>query len=388
MTDPELGLEGFDRETFVRDHWQKAPLLIRSPWAGWTNPLDPDELAGLACESDVESRLVTYRRDEWRVEQGPFSPSRFGEFGSAPWTLLVQAVDHHVPAVAALIEPFRFIPHWRIDDVMVSYAVDGGGVGAHFDQYDVFLVQGLGRRLWQVGGRCDETSPLLPHPDLRLLAEFEPLEEWMLEAGDILYVPPRIAHRGIAVGDDCMTYSVGFRAPSRRELIAGFAQDILAATDDDDRYTDPDPLVPAVRGEIASEAIDRLHTMVTDALGDRAAFSRWFGEHTTRPKDGDIDWRPEEHVTLDIAHDLLAGGAELLRNPAVRFAFVRREASAVNLFVDGESFPCAGEAADFAERLCAGGRIAATPDVVRSSPTMALVIELANRGAIAFDTAC
>ena len=380
-----MRLDHFDREGFVRDHWQKAPLLIRNPWAQWANPLDPDALAGLACESGVESRLVTQQQGGWRQEEGPFSASRFAEMGPAPWTLLVQAVDHHIPAVAALLEPFRFIPDWRIDDVMVSYAVDGGGVGAHFDQYDVFLVQGLGRRLWQLGGCCDETSALLPHPDLRLLAEFEPREEWVLDPGDILYVPPRIAHRGIAVGDDCMTYSVGFRAPSRRELIAGFAEYLLAALEDDDRYTDPDPLAPARRGEIDSDAIGRLHAMVTESVQDRAAFGRWFGGHVTRPKDADIDWRPDQAVTLEEASSRIAAGAGLLRNPAVRFAFIRRDPTSLDVFVDGECFGCTGETADLAERLCAASPVATHPGMARSAAIVALVAELVNRGALAFE---
>ena len=206
----------FDIDSFLRDNWQKKPLLIRNPWADWKNPIEPDDLAGLACEPTVESRLIVQKRKDWSVEPGPIPETRFGKLGKAPWTLLVQAVDHHVPDVAALIAPFRFIPDWRIDDVMVSYASDGGGVGPHFDQYDVFLVQGLGTRRWQVGALCDDSTELLPHDDLRLLANFEATDEWLLEPGDMLYVPPRFAHNGVAVGDDCMTYSVGFRAGTCR----------------------------------------------------------------------------------------------------------------------------------------------------------------------------
>ncbi len=169
-----MQFQHFDIDAFLRDHWQKQPLLIRNPWREWRNPLDPAELAGLACEEGVESRLIMQRRDGWKVESGPLREARFGKLGQAPWTLLVQAVDHHVPEVAALIDLFRFVPNWRIDDVMVSYATDRGGVGAHFDQYDVFLVQGLGRRRWQVGAACDAGAALLPHEDLRLLAAFEP----------------------------------------------------------------------------------------------------------------------------------------------------------------------------------------------------------------------
>jgi 50S ribosomal protein L16 3-hydroxylase len=141
-----MQLTHFDIAVFLSDFWQKKPLLIRNPWKAWSNPLEPDELAGLACEDGVEARLVVQTGDGWDVKHGPFEEMRFGKLDDRPWTLLVQAVDHHVPDVAALIAPFRFIPNWRIDDVMVSYATDGGGVGSHFDQYDVFLVQGLGTR--------------------------------------------------------------------------------------------------------------------------------------------------------------------------------------------------------------------------------------------------
>jgi 50S ribosomal protein L16 3-hydroxylase len=309
-------LPNFDIEAFLRDHWQKKPLLIRNPWRAWTNPLTPDELAGLACEDHVESRLIEQRRKTLKVEPGPLAEDRFGKLGKRQWTLLVQAVDHHVPQVAALIAPFRFIPDWRIDDVMVSYATDGGGVGAHFDHYDVFLIQGLGRRRWQVGGRCDSNTELLPHDDLRLLANFVALDEWVLEPGDMLYVPPRFAHNGVAVGDDCMTYSIGFRAPARSELIAHWCDHILAALGDDDRYADPDLVAAAEPEEITAAAIDRLHAMVLDKLGDRAAFARWFGEYVTTPKYGE----PEDYDADD---------------PATRRAFVRGADGAKMRFVNG-----------------------------------------------------
>src|SRR5688572_6389789 len=234
-----MQLAHFDSDAFLRDYWQKRPLLIRNPWKTWSNPLTPDELAGLACEDGVESRLVERAAESWSIEHGAFPETRLRTLRDANWTLLVQAVDVFVPAVAALIEPFRFVPDWRIDDVMVSLAADGGGVGPHFDQYDVFLVQGLGRRRWRIGAMCDASSLLLAHDDLRLLADFAPLEEHVLGPGDILYVPPGIAHDGIAESDDCMTYSVGFRAPSRSELVAHFCDHVLGTLEDDDRYADP-----------------------------------------------------------------------------------------------------------------------------------------------------
>ena len=277
----EVRLQGFDPAAFLRDHWQKRPLLIRNPWDEWANPLAPEELAGLACEKGSEARLIVAKHDALKVKHGPFKRSRFTKLGKHPWTLLVQAVDRVVPEVATLRRAFRFIPDWRIDDVMVSYASDGGGVGAHFDQYDVFLVQGLGQRRWQIGALCDASTALVPHQDLRLLADFEPTEEWTLDPGDMLYLPPRIAHKGVAVGDDCMTYSVGFRAPSRSELIAHFCDHVLAELDEDDRYADPDLELQDDASSISDTALDRLHAMVLEKMQDREDFARWLAAYVS-----------------------------------------------------------------------------------------------------------
>ena len=378
-------LANFDVGAFLRDSWQQKPLLIRQAFAAWSNPLDPDELAGLACEPGVESRLITQSGGRWGLEHGPLAEERFGRMDKAPWTLLVQAVDHHVPEVAALLEPFRFIPNWRVDDVMVSYAVDGGGVGAHFDNYDVFLVQGLGQRRWQVGARCDHTTQLLPHDDLRLLANFEPTAEWILDPGDILYVPPGVPHNGIAVGDDCMTYSIGFRAPSRGELIAGWTHYLAGELEDDDRYADPALPAQENPGEISHPALDRLREMVAERVLDPGGFARWFGEYSTAPKSHDIDWRPEPPVTLAEVRSNIAAGMALLRNPASRFAFVRLGAGSLDLFVDGRTYPCSGSAAPLAERLCARPRVEFGQDALGSEEGLALLLELANQGSVAFE---
>lgn len=380
-----MQLVNFNTEEFLHQTWQKEPRLIRNAWDSWSNPLRPDELAGLACEPGIESRLVTKSPDRWELEHGPLPEDRFEKIGKMPWTLLVQAVDHHVPEVAALLEPFRFIPNWRVDDVMVSYAVDGGGVGAHFDNYDVFLVQGLGRRRWQVGARCDHTTELLPHDDLRLLASFDPVDEWILDPGDILYVPPGVAHNGIAVGDDYMTYSIGFRAPSRGELIAGWAEDVVAELEDDDRYSDPALVAQDNAGEISRQALARLQGMVAERLLDPRAFARWFGEYSTTPKSRDIDWRPERPINLGDLGSCIAEGVPLLRNPASRFAFVRGDPGSLTLFVDGHSYPCSGLAATLAEQFCANRRLVIGQEVLGSEDSLALTMDLVNQGSAAFE---
>lgn len=388
LPDATTPFANFDVDEFLRDYWQKRPFLIRNPWGNWVNPIEPDELAGLACEPHIESRLVMQAAEpkrDWKLEPGPFPEDRFGTLGADPCTLLVQAVDHHIPEVAALVEPFRFLPNWRIDDVMVSYATDQGGVGAHFDQYDVFLVQGLGRRRWQIGALCDDQTELLPHEELRLLARFEPLEEWVLEPGDILYVPPRIAHNGVAVGNDCMTYSIGFRAPAQRELIMDWAESLLDAESDGIRYEDPDYARQANPGEITGQAIDRLHALMCDKLQDRDAFARWFGQYNSRSKYPEIEWGPEEPPLLEDVRLSLARGNTILRNPASRLSFIRQDDAKVLLFADGECFECTGESAALAEHLCAQARVSPDPGLADAEGAASLIATLINQGSLAFD---
>lgn len=386
MPDSQPRLTGFDRREFLAEYWQKKPLLIRNAWDHWHNPLDPDELAGLACESMVEARLVTHSGDGWHAENGSFTPSRFGHLDRRQWTLLVQAVDHYVPEVAALLDHFRFIPNWRIDDVMVSLAADAGGVGPHFDQYDVFLIQGLGQRCWQIGDICSEATELLPHDDLKLLAQFAPSEEWVLEPGDMLYVPPGWSHNGVAVGDNCMTYSIGFRAPSRSELIGNWVDDLLADLPDDDRYADPDLPLQDNPGEISQAAIARLHAMITEKMADQAAFARWFGQYNSAPKYPEMEWTPEDLPDAAQVAQFLQDGAVITRNPASRCIFVENGGDNLQLFVDGEMYDCAGDSARFARQLCGQDTFATTPAWADSETVIDLVMALLDQGSLIFDT--
>ena len=382
-----MGLQNFDIDQFLRTYWQKKPLLIRNAFRDWHNPLEPDELAGLACEEEIESRLICQTDAGWEMEQGPLAEERLAGLNESHWTLLVQAVDHHVPAVADLIAPFRFIPNWRIDDVMVSLAADQGGVGPHFDQYDVFLIQGLGRRLWQIGAHCDADTLLLPHEDLKLLSEFAATEQWVLEPGDILYVPPGISHNGVAVGSDCMTYSVGFRAPSRSDLLGHYVDDVLDGIADDELYRDPDLTAQANAGEILPEALARLQQMMLESLSDPADFARWFGTFNSTPKYPDMDWRPEIPVAPEEVREAIITQTPLSRNPASRLAFIAgAKDDVLMLFADGVCFDCHGEAAALARYLCAADSVVLDVALAASAAAIDLLTQLCNQGCIAFDS--
>lgn len=331
-------LGNLNLETFFAEYWQKKPVLIKRALPDWQSPLSPDELAGLALETDVESRLVfeQLQGKPWQLKHGPFSEQDFQQLPENGWTLLVQAVDHWVPEVTALLDQFRFIPNWRLDDIMVSYAPDGASVGPHFDQYDVFLIQGAGRRRWQLGNHCDQNTARLDDTPLNILADFKAIDSYELEPGDMLYVPPGIAHWGVAMGES-MTYSVGFRAPSTRDMLDDYVAEICTHLDEDQRYTDTgSPSKHA--GLIDPETIARVQQLMTDAFQQPAAIGRWFGQYMTARKyalDQDPSTREPSDEELEEAALVLTTGPALYQAPDSRFAYI-----AGTLFVNGEQFPC------------------------------------------------
>jgi len=327
-------LGGLTAREFMRDYWQKKPLLVRQAIPGFESPISPDELAGLALEEEIESRLVIEHGERpWELRRGPFAEDAFADLPERDWTLLVQAVDQFVPEVAELLEEFKFLPKWRIDDVMVSFAVPGGGVGPHFDNYDVFLLQGYGKRRWQVGQVCDSDSPMLQHADLKILAEFVKTEEWVLEPGDMLYLPPLLAHCGTAE-DDCMTYSVGFRAPSAAEVLTHFTDFLGQFLPDEERYSDADAQPTSDPTQIQRDALDRLKALLTEHMSDERLLMTWFGQFMTEPK------YPELIAGIEIDEEgFLAGlenGAILIRNPSARMAWSEVGEDLV-LFASGQS---------------------------------------------------
>lgn len=339
-------------DEFLRDYWQKKPLLIRQAIPGFRSPLRPEELAGLACEDSVESRLILEEGGEypWELRIGPFSERTFTRLPAEKWTLLVQEVDRLVPEVAALLDHFRFVPDWRIDDVMISYAPDKGGVGAHIDNYDVFLLQGMGKRRWQISHDVVEDENLVPDIDVSILEDFEPDEDWVLEPGDMLYLPPRIAHYGIAVGD-CMTYSIGFRAPSDAELISQYAAALAPDADPRQRYSDPD-LTPTTRpGEIDVRTLEHVRRAIRRAVEDESSMDRWFGRFVTESRRGYYPPLPEDEVTTEQVREGVESGAVIRRAPGVRMAYFTRADGKTGFFVAGEEYEFDGALANFAALL-------------------------------------
>lgn len=348
---PLLG--GLSPARFLRDYWQKRPLLIRGAMPDFRTPITPEELAGLACEDGVAARIVLEKdgATPWEVRYAPFDEEDFTRLPSSHWTVLVTDVEKHVPELRSVIAPFRFIPDWRIDDLMISYAAPQGSVGPHVDAYDVFLLQASGRRRWQISTRPVEPDDFVPGLELRILREFVPEQEWVLEPGDMLYLPPGIAHHGVAV-DACMTYSVGFRAPSHRELLTGFLEDRIGEVDPHARYTDPDLVPQAVAGEIDASALAKVREILAQHLAlDDDRLGRWLGRHLTEPK-ADLEELYPDNAPLapHVLAERLRAGAGLLRAPAARLAFVRGTQGPI-LFADGEAFALPASALAAAEQL-------------------------------------
>ncbi|MGU9815192.1 ribosomal protein uL16 3-hydroxylase [Pseudomonas sp. LF135] len=349
---PDIPLQllgGITAREFLRDYWQKKPLLIRQAIPDFESPIDADELAGLALEEEVESRLVIEHGERpWELRRGPFAEDAFSTLPEREWTLLVQAVDQFVPEVAELLEHFRFLPSWRIDDVMISFAAPGGSVGPHFDNYDVFLLQAQGKRNWKIGQMCNSESPLLQHADLRILAEFEQSEEWVLEPGDMLYLPPRLAHFGIAE-DDCMTYSVGFRAPSAAEVLTHFTDFLSQYLTDEERYTDADAQPASDPHQIQGDALDRLKSLLAEHMSDERMLLTWFGQFMTEPRYPELV-AGEELGEEDFVNSL-EGGAILVRNPSARMAWSEVDDD-VLLFASGQSRYLPGKLRDLLKLVC------------------------------------
>ena len=344
-------LGGLTPQQFMKRHWQKKPLLVRQAIPQFQPLLDRAELVDLAAQDGVESRLVEQLPTHsstapggWRMRKGPFQRRAIPPFRQGGWTLLVQGVDALDNRVHQLLQQFRFVPQARLDDLMISYATDGGGVGPHFDSYDVFLLQAHGRRRWRIGRQKDFS--LQPDVPLKILSNFVAEEEFVLEPGDMLYLPPRYAHDGIAEGE-CMTYSIGFRSPQRgelaRELLLRLADDLADAPET--LYRDPSQPAVDRPGDLPADLQTFAREAVEMALDDPLALARVLGEYLTEPK---------QNVWFEPANEEDAGQplAAVMLDRRTRMAY-----DAHHIFINGEAYRAAGRDATLMRQLADQGRL-------------------------------
>ena len=356
-------LGGLTAVQFMRRHWQKKPLLIRNAIPGFQPLLSRQALFALAADEAVESRLIVHKPAGWQLRHGPFSRTAFPPLKQKRWSLLVQGVDLHLDAAHALLQRFRFVPDARLDDLMMSWASDGGGVGPHFDSYDVFLLQASGQRLWRIGRQKDLS--LEPDVPLKILSHFQPEEEHLLNPGDMLYLPPRWAHDGIAVGDDCMTYSVGFRVPQRGGLAAELLQRMADDWEDATLYRDPHQPATATPGAmppaLEAFAADGLRRL----LAERRSLACALGEVMTEPKPK--VWFDEPAVRW------VPGALALDRR--TRMMYDER-----HVFINGESFRAGGADARLMRGLADGRSLSATQVQRASEGAQALLQDWFDAG--------
>lgn len=323
-------LGNISKEQFLKEYWQKKPLLIRQAYPNFEPLIPADELAGMSLEEEIESRIILENGPDspWQLLSGPFEEDTFAKLPEDKWTLLIQGVDQWLPEAADLLQDFNFIPSWRIDDLMISFATDGGSVGPHYDQYDVFLLQAEGKREWRIGQMCSEQDAFLKESKLRILSEFEETERWVLEPGDMLYLPPRLAHYGISQGN-CQTYSIGFRAPSHSELMHSLVDQIDASSNEDQRYGDPDLQLQDNCGEINQAALKQVREFMIKALEDPVLLSDTIGKLMTEPKYPHLIAQDDDekigsstgkkYLISDLKYDLQA--LEIHRELHSRFSF-------------------------------------------------------------------
>lgn len=331
-------------QTFLPQYWQKRPTVIRGVFANFVDPISPDTLAGLAMEPELDSRIVARQGNTWLVAHGPFES--YDHWGEQDWSLLVQAVDHWYEPVNALVAPFRELPNWRLDDLMISYSLPGGGVGPHLDQYDVFIIQGLGRRRWRVGEKGQHRQHT-PHPDLLQIDPFEPIIDVELNPGDMLYIPPGFPHDGHAL-EPSLNYSVGFRAPSGRELLCSFADHLLDHELGGQRYQDPELQARAHPGQIQPAELAGLRQLMLAQLQDETGFASWLASFLSQARH-ELDEQPVEPPYRP--DELLTGLNEqgLRRQGGVRCLYLQETPQ--QLFILGECIEVPAEGAALARLL-------------------------------------
>jgi 50S ribosomal protein L16 3-hydroxylase len=371
VTRPLALLGGLSPRRFMRRHWQKQPLLVRQAWPGVQPPLARAELFALAGEEGVESRLLTRFEPGWRLRHGPFSRRQLPPVGRPGWTLLVQGLDLHLDAAHRMLSPFRFVPDVRMDDLMLSYASDGGGVGPHLDSYDVFLLQVHGRRRWRFGPVADRT--LVAGLPVRILANFQPTQECLLEPGDMLYLPPLWGHDGIAEGE-CMTASIGFRAATAtalaQELLQGLADDLEPPSDGapETLYRDAGQPATDTPARLPDSLVAFARRQLDRVLRDPRALARVLGQLNTEPK---------PQVWFDPGQPLSGSGDAnaVVLDRRTRMAYDDR-----HVFINGESFQAAGRDALLVRQLADARRLSSADLARLSEPARTLLDDWCRAG--------
>lgn len=376
----QLNLGELSLADFMQQYWQKQPLLIKQGFKNFQDPLSADELAGLALEDDVESRLVECRDGNWQLETGPFED--FNRYGDKDWTILVQAVDHWHPPAAELIEPFRFIPNWRIDDLMVSFSTPGGGVGPHLDQYDVFIIQGEGKRHWRVGMPDASLKQFCPHPRLLQVTPFTACIDVIMEPGDILYIPPGCPHEGISL-ENSLNYSVGFRAPAQKDLLTGLADYLLDNDISGKRFSDPQRSLTGNIGAISEQDLDQVQQLLVQLVSDRDTLPLWFGQYITQAKHELDQQEPDPHYQAEEIAEYLEEGSVLGRIGGLRCSYYQAEADRdIHVFINGNRLVLPSAELATAKLLCDAPRINAEACLhfIASEERLLLITDLINQG--------
>jgi len=364
-------------ETFLRDYWQQKPVLIRNAFPDLEPVVSSDELAGLSLEEEVESRLIQFKPDssEYQLECGPLNEETFAHLPESHWTLLVQAVDHYSPEAKTLLDAFNFVPNWRIDDLMISYATPGGGVGPHYDNYDVFLIQAKGTRRWELGAIESSQSPRLPDAPVMILSEFQCLESFDLEPGDMLYLPPQVAHNGIATSEDCVTYSAGFRAPSDAEILRTVSDSIGEALTSEHRFSDPKRTLCQSPGEIDQASITQIEQRLKALLSNREQLESALGSLFSEPKYPDQTEQLDPEYYDDWILGATEDGIELLPNNRLLYS----DGEQFKLFCNGVQLEVDDAEIELAKQLANQGYLSANQYKIGES---SLIKQLFTQGAI------
>ena len=376
--------ESFNKAEFLAQYWQQKPLLIRQMLPNFTDPISPEELAALAMEPGTESRLVEgVDPEHWQMSDGPFSESKFTSLPEDGWTLLVQAVDQWVDEVQGLMQMFDFVPSWRIDDVMVSFAAHGAGVGPHFDYYDVFLIQGLGQRTWKLGKKCGSADSTENQAGLSILSQFDEVEEITLNPGDVLYIPPQYSHWGVSQGRS-LCYSVGCRAPSVAEILEGYSDSFIDPSMPEDRFVDPVTTLPAVRGEIALGNVEASFNKLMELIDSKRNYLLWFGRSATSPKYPNLISAPDQDYQASLLLEEIEDGCTLVANPSSRFAFSPLPCGeSTALFVDGEAILLPNELLWYAQALCDQRLLdKSIPQLLGNADALEYTLRLLNQGSL------